>query len=420
MPPKKSAIPNRKELKKRYDAKHPIYEEILNNLQEELTRELVHIGLHPTIKTRVKSFDNYYDKLLRLLRKHKSQKDAFFIYDVMGLRIVCPFLDDLRIVENLIKNKFYVVELERKGEQHSFKEFGYESIHFLVKVPPEIMSRFPGEESLVCEIQLRTILQDAWSEVEHELVYKADFSPFDTPLKRKLAALNANLTLSDTLFQEIRDYQHHLQTELKKRKKNFFDKIHNTGDGIISGIPPDNGLAESEVKNEIKTADVSASFYVDKSIDDLLMEALDAHNTGQFKKAIAIYSSILNIDIQEYIKSIIYIHRGMAYFVEPDYKKALEDFTRAVELNQENYKAFYYRGLTFQILQNYHRALEDFNQCLHLNPYQSETHYSRAQVYFHLGDYPKALSDCEQSLNIEPEAFQVQKFRELVRSYIHL
>jgi tetratricopeptide (TPR) repeat protein len=71
-------------------------------------------------------------------------------------------------------------------------------------------------------------------------------------------------------------------------------------------------------------------------------------------------------------------------------------------------------------LQNYHRALEDFNQCLHLNPYQSETHYSRAQVYFHLGDYPKALSDCEQSLNIEPEAFQVQKFRELVRSYIHL
>ena len=59
MPPKKSAIPNRKELKKRYDAKHPIYEEILNNLQEELTRELVHIGLHPTIKTRVKSFDNY-------------------------------------------------------------------------------------------------------------------------------------------------------------------------------------------------------------------------------------------------------------------------------------------------------------------------------------------------------------------------
>jgi tetratricopeptide (TPR) repeat protein len=45
---------------------------------------------------------------------------------------------------------------------------------------------------------------------------------------------------------------------------------------------------------------------------------------------------------------------------------------------------------------------------------------SRAQVYFHLGDYPKALSDCEQALNIEPEACQAQKFRELVRSYMHL
>ena len=110
----------------------------------------------------------------------------------------------------------------------------------------------------------------------------------------------------------------------------------------------------------------------------------------------------------------------MAYFTEPDYKKALEDFTRAVELNQENYKAFYYRGLTYQILQNYHRALEDFTQCLQLNPYQYETHYSRAQVYFHLGDYPKALSDCEQALNIKPGSCQAQKFRELARSYIYL
>ena len=161
MSSKKPAIPNRNKLENQYKSKLSHYEGILNNLQEELTRELVQIGLHPTIKTRVKSFDNYYEKILRLLRKYKSQEDAFFIYDVIGLRIVCPFLDDLRIVENLIKNKFHVVELKRKGEQYSFKEFGYESIHFLVKVPPEIMSRFPIEKSLVCEIQLRTILHES-------------------------------------------------------------------------------------------------------------------------------------------------------------------------------------------------------------------------------------------------------------------
>ena len=91
-------IPDRKDLKNRYKAKLPHFEEILNNLQDAITRELVQLGLHPTIKTRVKSFNNYYEKILRLLRKYKSRKDAFFIYDVMGLRIVCPFLDDLKIV----------------------------------------------------------------------------------------------------------------------------------------------------------------------------------------------------------------------------------------------------------------------------------------------------------------------------------
>ena len=81
---------------------------------------------------------------------------------------------------------------------------------------------------MVCEIQLCTILQDAWSEVEHELVYKTNFNPFDEPLKRKLAALNATLNLSDTLFQEIRDYQRLLQSELNKRRESFIEKLNNT------------------------------------------------------------------------------------------------------------------------------------------------------------------------------------------------
>ncbi len=59
----------------------------------------------------------------------------------------------------------------------------------------------------VCEIQLRTILQDAWAEVEHELVYKSDISLPNQSIRRKLASLNATLTLSDLIFQEIRDYQ---------------------------------------------------------------------------------------------------------------------------------------------------------------------------------------------------------------------
>ena len=85
-------------------------------------------------------------------------------------------------------------------------------------------------ESTAFEVQLRTILQEAWAEVEHELVYKAEFTPFDEPMKRKLAALNANLSLSDIIFQEILDYQRRLTSELERRRSAFYGKIEDVMD----------------------------------------------------------------------------------------------------------------------------------------------------------------------------------------------
>ena len=48
-------------------------------------------------------------------------------------------------------------------------------------------------------------------------IYKIEFNPFDIPLRRKLASLNAMLSLADITFQEIRDYQNKLQKELEDR-----------------------------------------------------------------------------------------------------------------------------------------------------------------------------------------------------------
>ncbi len=418
----KQTLPNKKVLQEQYEVNCIQYEKVVNDLQQRIKLDLSKIELVPTIKSRVKAFGSYYKKLLRLLKKSKSQQENFLIYDVLGVRIVCPFLDDLKSVETIIKGKYHVVEIEHKGIHHTFKEFGYESIHFLIKVPSDILSRFQVEESMACEIQLCTILQDAWSEVEHELVYKANFSPFDEPWKRKLAALNATLTLADTLFQEIRDYQRQLQSELKKRRETFVKKIQTTINTTTLSPLENSVFEETEEDTDITSGDglTSLDITLSKNIDDLLLKALDAHNAKQFKKAINIYTSILNLEMEEYIQSLIYIHRGMAYFSESHYEEALEDFSKSLGLHQENWKALYYRAIIQQIMQNYPLALLDLNRCLELDPYQFDSLYSRATVCFHLGDYPKALADCEQALNIEPESFQAQKLKELIKTYIQL
>ena len=413
------AIPNRKKLQAEYDAELRDRVGVLDGVQRILESELQEIGLRPAIKTRVKSFDKYYEKILRLLSESDGGEDPVVINDVLGVRVICPFLDDLESAEAAITRRFRVVDLERKGERRTFSEFGYQSIHFLIDVPSDILSRFQIGKSVLCEIQLCTILQEAWSEVEHELVYKADASPFDQALKRKLAALNATLTLSDTLFQEIRDYQRKRRTQLQKRRETFLDQMLSDADALLRGIGADEDRETAGSESGRTPVAGSQARSEGRGIDDLLMEALTAHNDRRFDEAIRIYSSILALELQDHIGSIVHVHRGMAYLAMSDYQNALEDFSSSMRLNSENCTAFHYRGLAYQVLQKYSLALEDFDRCLRLDPHRATALYSRGQVRFLTGDHTRALADCEQALNIAPEFAQAQKLRRRITSEMH-
>jgi len=221
-------LPSRDELEERYREHVDTYDKMLHELNRRLRSALKNCGLHPSIKYRVKSFESYYAKLLRILRAGEHSQESVSVTDIVAMRVVCPFLEDVALAERCIRSQFSVNEVDRKGAEFSVREFGYESIHCLIGVPDDLLESFHLAPPFDCEIQIRTILQDAWAEVEHELVYKADFTPFDESVQRKLAALNANLSLSDITFQEIRDYQRRLHGELQKRRASFWDLIGET------------------------------------------------------------------------------------------------------------------------------------------------------------------------------------------------
>jgi len=318
----------------------------------------------------------------------------------------------------LIKANFKVAEIERKGGDHTFREFGYESVHLLITVPEDIVpkdimaKRKPvGGETV--EIQIRTLLQDAWAEVEHELVYKAEFAPFDKSRKRKLAAVNASLELADVIFQEIRSYQRGLHEELDKRRDTFFRKIEESTDVTI--FPGDELLADegaAKVPSPLNVwSPVEVGYTV--SIDDLLVKALSAHNKNSFPEAIAIYTQILEMNPDNNILSLIYKHRGMAFFARSNYDEAIEDFSKSLELDPVSHKTAYYIGVVSSVLQRYSQAIDAFIRSLEIHPYQPYCLFRRGQVYYHLGDYPQALGDCEAALVLESFT-AAEKFRSLL------
>jgi len=384
---------------------------IVNELKGRVESVLAALDSTPVVSGRIKNFTSYFSKYIRLLKTGQVKP---LITDLMGIRVICPFIEDLQAAENIINKNFDITERDVKGH-YTFKEFGYESTHLLIRIPQAIIDKHGCPGTDIAEIQIRTILQDAWAEVEHELVYKAEFSPFDEPMKRKLAAVNANLSLADIIFQEIRSYQRKYSIELGKRRNSFFQKIEEETDDLLFKSEQAPPIVPGVVIDNINIVD-----YENYSIDDLLVSALTAHNQNRFNDAISRYSKILELNPDIMICSIIYKHRGMAYFACSKYEDAIGDFSKALELDDKSYKAAYYRGVVQAVCKHYSEAIDDYTLSLTINPYQSFCLFRRSQAYYHIGDYPAALSDCENSLYLEPKNKSAAKFKELLLDKLRL
>ncbi len=397
-------FPNRGILLKQFESYQNAFFSVLNGI-DAILKDVLVFPSPPTCKSRIKNFNSYYRKLLRIKPPYNND-DLPVLTDIIGIRIICAFLEDLGVAEKIIQQHFSIIEIERKGADHTFREFGYESIHILVEIPEQIRKaagKLP--KGLVCEIQIRTILQDAWAEVEHELVYKTEFTPFDLPLKRRLASMNAILSLADIVFQEIREYQNKLNRELEQRRTS----VYHQADEITR-------QQFSEVFDTIpkKYDEMAASPYVQGTIDDLILEAIHAHNTGQFDTAISIYTQIIEAKPNNIVLSVIYKHRGMAWFAQAKYSEALDDFQNSVRCDPNNFRSIYYIGIVYSIMNDDESAIEYFDKSLEKNNFQTHLYYRKALSLYHLGDYSRSMTELDRSEALGLDTEDTQKLRRML------
>lgn len=417
-------LPSRKELESQYAGHRDQYERMLVRLEDRVRETLRAADLRATVKTRVKRFPSLYQKLLRAHRSAVSDVTELVITDLIGLRIVCPFVEDVARAEAQIRSRFEIREVERKGAEFAVSEFGYESVHILLCVPEDVLAHAGLVGPFDAELQLRTTLQDAWAEVEHELVYKADTTAFDESVRRKLAALNANLTLADITFQEIREYQRKLHGELQERRKSLWHAVADATEGVVqdadlqsmlSEEPPALGVSQARAASSPSPSPSAAALGDgERNLDQALLAALQAHNAGEFQVADQIYTQILDKAPRPYVRAIILIHRGLARFVGRSYQDALADFADALSIDPENQRALYYCGVVYRVLGDVAAAEERFNTCLAADPYQVECLLQRAGLYLQLERDEQALADCDAALAIEPSSQSASALRDRI------
>lgn len=165
----------------------------------------------PKVTGRVKDFDECIKKFeLKYLPDLEKTGEIYHIKDhisdLVGLRVICIYESDIeKVALSLRKNLEVLGETDKSSalEIHE-NQFGYKGLHLDAKLNADRSSlpEYVRFSDLKFEIQVRSIVQDAWSEVDHRLKYK---KRIPTDLKRRINRLAAIFELADQEFEAIRD-----------------------------------------------------------------------------------------------------------------------------------------------------------------------------------------------------------------------
>ncbi len=163
---------------------------------------------------RTKEVDSLQEKLERKGGKYASLMD---IKDLCGFRIICYFSDTVDKIAKALEEVFIFDRentIDKRATLQS-TQFGYLSLHCICSLPEKDI--YPEEMwGVPFEIQIRTVLQHAWAEIEHDLGYKSDFG-VPKAIRRNFSRVASLLEVADREFLAIREDSEEYTRQIKER-----------------------------------------------------------------------------------------------------------------------------------------------------------------------------------------------------------
>ena len=142
-------------------------------LNQQFSLEQEHNPIE-TIKTRLKSTESILEKLHRKNLPMDMAAVEENLYDVAGIRVICPFINDIYCLADCLLQQDDVTLIEKKDYIKNPKENGYRSLHLIVETPIFLQDE---KRLMKVEVQLRTIAMALWASLEHRMRYKKNLNP---------------------------------------------------------------------------------------------------------------------------------------------------------------------------------------------------------------------------------------------------
>src|SRR5258706_8660106 len=201
---------HRKNAVDQYSKKRKLYEEFAWEIENILTEAIESHNLKiNVIQSRAKDEKSFGKKAMTA--KEQNPEDPKYrnpmpdITDLAGVRVMTFFPSVVNEVCRLIQDEFEVIErVDHTASAEREQRLGYLSVHYLVQLASnrKKLSEYKKFDGLIAEIQVRTVLQHAWAEIEHDIRYKST-SAIPQAISRRFMTLAGLLEIADREFEAI-------------------------------------------------------------------------------------------------------------------------------------------------------------------------------------------------------------------------
>lgn len=208
------------EISKWYDKNYHIYEKCAKEISEIIKKILEKKSIpYHSITYRIKEKVSYLEKC----KKDKYKNPIEEIMDLAGIRIITYTRKDIQAVCDVVRKEFDIDKenSEDKSQKMGADQVGYLSVHYIVALSEERtkLAEYEDYAGIRSEIQIRTLLQHAWAEIEHDRNYK--FSGVLPPeIKRRFYLMAGVLEMVDrefdSLSEDIDKYSSEMEQKIEK------------------------------------------------------------------------------------------------------------------------------------------------------------------------------------------------------------
>ena len=281
--------PHSQELLRQYESLLPVYRQMEKVIPDQLKEFFDEAGIIvAALEHRVKTKESLAGKLKL---KGGKYRDIYDITDLVGLRVITFYIDDVDKVASIVE-RLFEVDWENsidKRKAHEIDSFGYLSLHYICRIPESSYKdpEHPELNKIRFEVQMRTVLQHAWANMNHDTGYKSGVEIPKVYL-RNLSRLAGMLELVDDEFSRIRrelsDYRRNVQ---KLVSSGNLEEVQLDGDSFKSylQIGPFDALSKriaSINQAEIQPVDLSGFL--------ALFKAMGFKTLGDIAKMVKDYS----------------------------------------------------------------------------------------------------------------------------------